>query len=270
MREIDEERIVDQIYEARDSGRSEVALDLALEAIDSLGEDPVLRFLAGICLLDLDEVPRAVEELRRAAALDPDDAEFRANLAYALFKACRFAEAEGEAKRALDIDPKMPEAHQALALVLERRGRIGEADEHLLRASRLDPEAFPLPTRLATEAFEKEVLRAEEKLPEEFRRRLAEVAVTVEPFPSDQILLAEDPALDPELLGLFVGVSLTDKAFQSSCGDLPPRILLFQRNLERYCAGEDFLCEEIAVTLYHELGHYLGLDEDELADIDLA
>ena len=51
--------------------------------------------------------------------------------------------------------------------------------------------------------------------------------------------------------------------------ELPARIFLFQRNLERHAAHSE-LAEEITVTLYHELGHYLGLDEAEVEDMGLA
>ena len=97
-----------------------------------------------------------------------------------------------------------------------------------------------------------------------------QVAVTVEELPSDEILLDESPPLDPDqLLGLFVGIPLSDAA-AGGAGALPPRILVFKRNLERLALDIDELEEEIAVTVYHELGHYLGLDEDDLARIDLA
>ena len=58
--------------------------------------------------------------------------------------------------------------------------------------------------------------------------------------------------------------------FVTGGGGLPPRIHLFQRNLERFAVDREELQEEIAVTLYHELGHYLGLDEEELEELDLA
>jgi len=82
-------------------------------------------------------------------------------------------------------------------------------------------------------------------------------------------LFEESPPLDPELLGLFVGTPIGEEGATGS-GELPPRILLFKRNLERYATDLDELLEEITVTLYHELGHYLGLDEDELHAIDLG
>ncbi len=124
-----------------------------------------------------------------------------------------------------------------------------------------------MPNRLSREEFEREVALAIDRLPDEYRRHLADVAVTVEELPSDAILLDENPPLDPEeLLGLFVGVPLGERRG----GDLPPRILLFKRSLERLALEPEELVEEIAITLYHELGHYLGLDEQELAQIDLA
>jgi len=88
--------------------------------------------------------------------------------------------------------------------------------------------------------------------------------VTVEDIPSEDVLLDGSPPLDPELLGLFVGVPLGEEGTMVAGGELPPRILLFQRNLERCFPDPDELRTEIRTTLYHELGHYLGMDEDDL------
>ena len=52
----------------------------------------------------------------------------------------------------------------------------------------------------------------------------------------------------------------------SAGGDLPPRIVLFKRNLERAAQDAEELREEIGVTVRHELAHYLGLDEEEIED----
>jgi predicted Zn-dependent protease with MMP-like domain len=51
--------------------------------------------------------------------------------------------------------------------------------------------------------------------------------------------------------------------------EAPPRILLFQRNLERFARDESELKREIARTLHHELAHYLGFAEEDMADLDL-
>jgi predicted Zn-dependent protease with MMP-like domain len=102
-----------------------------------------------------------------------------------------------------------------------------------------------------------------DELPERFARHLEDVAVSVEDLPSEDVLQAEQPPLDPALLGLFVGTPRTEKSVFTE-GGLPPRILLFQRNLELNAVDEHELRDEIAITLRHELGHYLGLDEDEI------
>jgi predicted Zn-dependent protease with MMP-like domain len=91
----------------------------------------------------------------------------------------------------------------------------------------------------------------------------------VEDLPSDALLSDEAPPLDPELLGLFVGTARTERTFAAAGIESPPRILLFQRNLERFARDEAELRREIARTLHHELAHYLGFEEEQMADLDL-
>ncbi|HKQ62522.1 MAG TPA: metallopeptidase family protein [Candidatus Polarisedimenticolaceae bacterium] len=262
---------LEAIYDALDGGDAATALALARQAAQTGGaDDPVLRFLAGMALLELDRPGEAADELGRAVQLDPEDAEFRANHARALFLGCRFEPAAAEAARALELDPKLPDAHDVQASLLERSGRWAEADRHLERAARLDPERFGLPLRLGADAFAAQVTRAAEHLPERFRALLDRVAVSVEPVPPEAVLLDAEPALDPELLGLFVGTPRTEAGAGEASGELPARIYLFQRNLERYAADGGDLAEQIAITLYHELGHYLGLEEDQLEALDFG
>lgn len=262
-------RVVEQIYDALDAGDAERGLALAREAMGVDGEDPVLRFLAGVALVELDSPAAAVVELERAVELDPGDAEFRANLAFALFKGCRFEDAKRQAELALDADPDLPDALYVHGMTQERTGDRAAADHSFERAVELDPERFQRPVRVSLRAFEGHVQAAGELLPDEFRRRLDEVAVTVEELPDETILRETEPPLDPELLGLFVGTSLIERSVFAP-GDLPARILLFKRNLERYAGDGSALREEIARTLHHELAHYLGFDEDEMAPMDLA
>lgn len=265
----DTDPVLESIYDALDRGDPEAALAQAREALRAEGEDPVLRFLSGTSLLALDRPEEAAEELARAVELDPEDAEFRASAALALFRACRFGEAAAQAREAVEADPRYAEARHVLGLTLEREGRFADADAAFERAAALDPEAFPSPVRLTREAFEAQVAAASDLLPDDFRRHLAQVAVTVEPLPSDEVLQDGTPPLDPELLGLFVGVALPERTFQGPGGELPPRILLFQRNLERYATDGATLRDELRRTLYHELAHYLGFDEEEMAGMDL-
>jgi predicted Zn-dependent protease with MMP-like domain len=265
----DADPVLESIYDALDRGDPEAALAEARSALAAEEDDPVLRFLAGTALMELDQPEEATGEFARAVALDPDDAEFRANHALALYKACRFPEAAAQAREAVEADPRYADAQHVLGLALEREDRFDEADAAFGRAAALDPEGFPLPERMSRQEFEAQVALAADLLPDDFRQHLAQVAVTVEPLPSEEVLRDGTPPLDPELLGLFVGVSLPERSFQGPGGELPPRILLFQRNLERYGGGGQTLRDELRRTLYHELAHYLGFDEEQMAGMDL-
>ena len=265
----DDDRLVEDIYDALDDGQPERALAAARIALHDAPEDPVLHFLAGVALLDLGQPEDAALALTRAVELDPDDAEFRSHLAQALFATCAFPRAGEEAARALELDAGLADAQSVAGLVHERAGRYDEADRRFDEAASIDPERFPRPVRLSRPAFEGVVERAGAMLPGEFRERLDEVPVVVEDLPSEDILLEESPPLDPELLGLFVGTAITERTFAASGIEAPPRILLFQRNLERFARDEAELRREIARTLHHELAHYLGFAEDEMAGLDL-
>jgi predicted Zn-dependent protease with MMP-like domain len=108
---------------------------------------------------------------------------------------------------------------------------------------------------------EVEALRLQ--LPREMARRAAEVPVVYLPRPTKAMV--RDDGVDPDLLGLFVGPNCAEGV--ESGDPLPPEILLFLENLWDYADGdEEIFREEVRVTYYHELGHYLGLEEDDLED----
>jgi len=265
----EDDRLVEQIYDALDEGNPESALASARIALHTAPDDPVLRFLAGIALCELELPGEAIPEFSRAIDADPDDPEFRSARAQALFAICRFTESRADAEHALRIDPAQADALSTLGLALEREGRYDEADAKLREAARVDPERYPSPVRLSRAQFEGVVVRAGMVLPEEFRRCLDEVPVLVEDLPPEAILTDEAPPLDPELLGLFVGTARNERTFAAPGLEAPARILLFQRNLERFARDEAELKEEIARTLHHELAHYLGFAEEDMADLDL-
>jgi predicted Zn-dependent protease with MMP-like domain len=182
---------------------------------------------------------------------------------------CLFDEAWADADHAVAADPQVADAQIVLGLVAERRGRFGEADAAFALAAAADPERFVVPARLSRESFEGVVLRAGAMLPDEFRRHLDSVPVVVEDVPTEEILFDETPPLDPELLGLFVGTALPERTFVAGGVESPPQILLFQRNLERFAKDPAELRREIARTLHHELAHYLGFAEEQMAELDL-
>jgi predicted Zn-dependent protease with MMP-like domain len=260
---------VERIYDALEGGDPETALRLAREALGQDSDDPVVRFLAGLACLDLDRTGEAILELQSAVKLDGDDAEFRTQLGYALYRGCRFDEAYEQTSRALELDDSGPDAHYTAGLLAERRGEYAEAEGCFARAHRIDAENFPLPVRFDDATFRQTLDAAREFLSEAFRKHLDDVTVSVDDLPAEDVLRETAPPMDPELLGLFVGVPRSEATSFSPGGEMPPQILLFKRNLERIYPDAEMLREEIGRTLHHELGHYLGLDEDELEAIDL-
>ena len=100
-------------------------------------------------------------------------------------------------------------------------------------------------------------------LPDEFRRRIENVVVVVEDYPSvDDAADAGIPA--EELLGLFHGLSRLEQEWPGVPGQLPERIVLYKRNIEAVCSTKEELVEEIRLTVLHEIGHYFGLSEEEI------
>ena len=107
--------------------------------------------------------------------------------------------------------------------------------------------------------FEELVEQTLAALPEIFRQRLTNVAVIVEDYPPQE---ADDKSL---LLGLFHGVLRTEKSVFFTTP--PDQIFLYQRNIEAVCSTDEQVRREIRCTLLHELGHYFGLNENELRGV---
>ena len=221
-------------------------------------------------LINKEDYRDALPLLREAAALASDDAEIRTDLGIALFENCEFAEAGEELELALRMGADSPDAYYWMGLCLERKGQYKGADEHFARAHRMDSEGYPLPARISRKACLDAVEEARARLPEQFDRLLENVAIRVEDLPPESILKEFDPPMDPCLLGLFVGIPLAEKSTADTTPRLPDTVLIFQRNLERSCEDRETLVDEIFTTLYHEIGHYLGFDEDELAERGFA
>lgn len=117
------------------------------------------------------------------------------------------------------------------------------------------------PTRLATLARQV-VAAAERRLPAEVRTVAAQVPVCYETAPNAAIL-AE--GWEPDILGLFVGHEHGAELREDGV-PLPPQILIFLDNLWDYAEGDESVFrDEVRLTYLHELGHYLGWDEDEIA-----
>lgn len=101
--------------------------------------------------------------------------------------------------------------------------------------------------------------RTRKTLPPELRAQATRVPVVIHDFPGDD-LLGED--LEPDIMGLFVG---TPYSSDPSSGTLPAQIFLFVENIIDEAEGDLLrFDDEVRITYLHELGHYLGLDEEDL------
>jgi predicted Zn-dependent protease with MMP-like domain len=98
------------------------------------------------------------------------------------------------------------------------------------------------------------------RLPKPLREQARKLPVTFEPVPNDG-LQADGVAADT--LGLFVGPDFAEEDHTP----MPPQIILFLENLWDFAEGDELIFrDEVATTVLHELGHYLGLDEEGLTD----
>ena len=105
-------------------------------------------------------------------------------------------------------------------------------------------------------SFEALVEEALDEIPDEIARLVRNVVVLVEDDP---------PADDPDLLGLYDGVSLPERGTDHT--GLPDRITIFRRPLLRMCADADELVREVRITVVHEIAHHFGIDDDRLHDL---
>lgn len=258
---------VDRAWDALEDGDVEQAGLEAEEMMDETDEHPEVRFLLGAALLESGIHGESLEHLLACDGQVEDPVVHGFYLASAYFENLRIDEAMKMFHQVIADEPEAAPPHYGLAQCFDLLGRYDEAEAAYEEAARLEPEDFPLPVRMRREAFVTVVEEAVQNLPEELRAHLrSEVSVVVEDMPKREMLLAEsgdEDTITPSVLGLFIGPNLRERA-NSTGLEMPPTIFIYQRNLERFCLTHEELIHEIQLTLHHELGHYLGLEEEEL------
>jgi predicted Zn-dependent protease with MMP-like domain len=120
--------------------------------------------------------------------------------------------------------------------------------------------------RVSEKAFDRIVARAVKRIPHEIGRHLDNLLISVRRRPSKEMLRDLDMAAEDPLLGLFQGVPLIERSVTSP-PLFPGTIFLFQQPLEEMCETVEELGEQIEITLVHEVAHYIGMDEETLADL---
>ena len=108
------------------------------------------------------------------------------------------------------------------------------------------------------ELAERQVEATLAQLPGPLREQAQKLPVTFEPKPNAGL---QADGIEADTLGLFTGHEYADTGAEV----LPPQIILFLENLWDFAEGdEEVFCEEVHTTFLHELGHFFGLDEDDL------
>jgi predicted Zn-dependent protease with MMP-like domain len=120
---------------------------------------------------------------------------------------------------------------------------------------------------MTRERFTKLVEEALALIPRRFRSAMKNVAVVVEEEPAPDVL--EEMGLDPNdtLFGLYQGIPLPDRGW-SYGNALPDRISIYQFPIEDACEDEEEIRDCVAETVIHEFGHYFGMSEEEIEEIE--
>ncbi|MEZ4332029.1 MAG: metallopeptidase family protein [Myxococcota bacterium] len=235
-------------------------------------------YLKSKALFYQDDLEGALFLVRRAAKSGNEIGLYGAFEGQVLFELGQLTEARRVLERVVATEPDAGHPVYYLGLVLERLEDEGDesgapavgiesSTQAFTRANALDPQQFLVPTRIDEATLARAIDVAIDNLPRSIRETIEGVAILVEELPSDELIRRE--RISPQTLGLFLGVPRTEALVTDQPVDLD-RILLFKKNLEKVCPNEEELIEQIQVTVRHEVGHYLGLDEDDLERLGLA
>jgi predicted Zn-dependent protease with MMP-like domain/Flp pilus assembly protein TadD len=253
----------------------EEALDLCdgmLTVTLDRGIEAEVYYLKAKALFYVDDLEGALFLLRRASKVHGEVGVYRGFEGQILFEMGRFSEALRSLERARLLEPESAHTVYHTALILEHLGESAESELLFAKAANLAPDLYPLPVRIDKADFERAAEDALRVLPLKVRNYLQNCPIMIEDMPSQELITSEN--VSPQVLGLFQGVPVTEPGATSGMGTVTrtdtDRILLFKRNLEKVAFDQHSLVEQIQITIKHEIGHYLGLDEDELERLGLA
>ena len=115
--------------------------------------------------------------------------------------------------------------------------------------------------------FERLLRDAIDSIPVRFRKRMTNIAVVVEDKPSPALLREMDLEPPDSLFGLYQGTPLTDRPWDFG-NALPDRITIYQQPIEEACRTDNEIVATIGETLIHEVGHYFGMSEEQIEEIE--
>ncbi len=231
------------------------------------GTEAEVYYLKAKAVFYLDDLEGASFLARRALKTIGEVAIYRAFDGQILFELGRFQEARRALETAAAMDSEAGHAVYHLALVLERLGEEEASASCFDRANALDPDRYPLPTRVDEVFFRQAAGEALDNLPRSIREYVQDVPVLVDDYPSEELMAGEN--ISPQVLGIYCGVPRTEAEGNAPTEDVT-RVILYKRNLEKICRDRNELIEQIQVTIRHEIGHHLGLSEEDLDRLGLG
>jgi len=120
---------------------------------------------------------------------------------------------------------------------------------------------------MTCERFTQLVEEALREIPRRFRDEMKNVAVVVEDEPPPEILEEMEIPPDDTLFGLYQGTPLPERSW-SYGNALPDRISIYLGPIVEACADDDEVRDCVAETVIHEFGHYFGMSEEEIEEIE--
>ena len=249
----------ESLWKALDEGNATHVLELLREVEERTVDHWICESMAWSDLGDLERARDALTEAGRQLD-DPLDMDYLWADAELCLREWRLDEGREIFERIQGVEENAAVLDR-LAFCCELEGDLGRADALLGRAAALDPEGHPVPPRLSGEEMDRLVHDAAERLPAPFQASLERASIHVAPTPTADLAAAHPAETPPDALGLFVGPSELDSVGVEG-PEIPPVVYVFQRNIERASLDRDDLVEQVRITLYHEIGHLLGFDEE--------
>jgi len=216
-------------------------------------------------LLDSGDVAQVQATLAEADAIDADDPQVRTLRAQLAYDAGDLDDALAHALVALEREG-VADAHHVAARIYESKGEGVARRRHDLEVLRLDAAAalrHGSITRTDVDAVENMAAAVIEGLPPSVAEAVSTIPIVLEARPHAGIVA---DGFDPRAVGLFEG----GPAFADVLSDRPVRIVVFYANLLATCRDDDELEEQLRITILHEIGHALGLDEGEVDALGLG
>jgi tetratricopeptide (TPR) repeat protein len=259
-------RDAEEAYEAGD-------IETTLEICDGIiGEDetkapPEVLYLAGECLLELQEEGEALHMFELALAADPENPLLLHCKGLCLFELGRAAEAKALFQEAHERAPELAEPVFYLGLVLEREGKRAEANAQFAAAVELDPENFVMPRKWDAEDVRAAFDGMVEETPEPLSVWLAGLPIEVEGSPAGDVLVRDGEPISPLVHCLFFGQGSDGPSGDDPARWLsarPTRVVLYTDNLGKSAQDEYELSREVSEAVLWELMEFLSLEEEHL------